>query len=76
MEVMRSTASAHPQVLDKPPPLAEITATTDGRATVSLRAWTGRESYGPLRSELFVRIRAALTEAGFKPAYPRQRHAE
>ena len=76
LEVMRTTAARHPDVKDTPAPLAEITDTTDGRATVALRAWTARETFGPVRSALFVQVRAALAEAGFKPAYPRQRHVE
>lgn len=76
LAVMREAAAAHPLVLDAPAPLAETTDVAEGRATVALRAWAKREDYGPVKGELFVRVRAALAEAGFKPAYPRQRQVD
>lgn len=67
LELMRSTAAAHPQVLDQPAPLAETTEVANGRAVIALHAWTKRENYGPVKGDLFVRGRAALKEAGFRP---------
>jgi len=76
MEVLRGVAEADARVLKTPPPLVETTDVADGRATVAVRAWAARDDYGPVRSDLFLHARAALLEAGIKPAYPRQRHTD
>ena len=76
LRVLRENAEAHPGVLRVPAPLAEITGVAGGHAQLALRAWAAAADYGRVKTELLVRTRRALTEAGVRPAYPRQRLAE
>lgn len=76
MAVLRGVADSDPRVRQTPEPMAEVTEIADGRAKVWLRAWAGRNDYGPVKSALLVETQKALTAAGVRPAYPRQRHAE
>ncbi len=72
MEVLRAVASTHPKVRQAPDPIVEVADMLDGHAKIALRAWTTAADYGVVKSDLFVRSRAALTDAGIHPAYPRQ----
>jgi small conductance mechanosensitive channel len=76
MAVLRAVADADPRVRDTPEPLVEVTEITDGRARLWLRAWTGRDDYGPVKSGFLVETQKALAAAGVRPAYPRQRNAD
>ena len=76
MAVLRSAADADPRVRKTPEPLVEVTEIADGRAKLWLRAWAGRDDYGPVKSALLVETQRALAAAGVRPAYPRQRHVE
>ena len=75
VRALRSVADAHPSVLKTPEPLVEVTGVTDGHARVALRAWAQAGQYGAVKTDLLVRTRQALNEAGVRPAYPRQRPA-
>ena len=74
--ILRAVAEAHPRVRRSPEPLAEITGVTAGQAHLALRAWAAATDYGAVRTDLLVGARGALSEAGIKPAYPRQRPVE
>jgi small conductance mechanosensitive channel len=76
MEVLRAVADADPRVRKTPEPLVEVTEITDGRARLWLRAWAGRDDYGPVKTGFLVEAQRALSAAGVRPSYPRQRHAD
>jgi small conductance mechanosensitive channel len=73
--VLRGVADGHPEVLRAPEPVVEITSVVNGHAKLALRAWAPATRYGSVRTDLLVRSRLALGEAGVPPAYPRQRMA-
>lgn len=62
---LRSTAAAHPLVVESPAPIALFTAFGDATMTFELRAWTDRfDQWATLRSELCVAITKSFADAG------------
>jgi potassium efflux system protein len=64
LEILREVGTAHPKVLAEPAPLALCTGFGDSALNFELRVWTARfEEALMIRSELAVRVHAALTAA-------------
>jgi potassium efflux system protein len=61
VELLRSTAAAHPGVTKEPSPQVYVTNFSAGAVTFQLRAWTDRhENWAQLRSDLSVAVNEAL----------------
>ena len=61
VELLRSTASAHPGVTKEPSPQVYVSNFSAGAVTFQLRAWTDRhEDWAQLRSDLSVAVNEAL----------------
>jgi potassium-dependent mechanosensitive channel len=61
VELLRSTAAAHPGVTKEPAPQVYVTNFSAGAVTFQLRAWTDRhEDWTQLRSDLSVAVNEAL----------------
>jgi potassium efflux system protein len=61
VELLKSTASAHPGVTKEPSPQVYVTNFSAGAVTFQLRAWTDRhEDWAQLRSDLSVAVNEAL----------------
>ena len=63
IELLKGVASAHPLVIDDPPPRALLIKFSATTLDFELRAWTSRfEEWGQIRSDLAIAIHAALGE--------------
>jgi small-conductance mechanosensitive channel len=61
VELLKSTASAHPGVAKQPSPQVYVVSFSAGAITFQLRAWTDRnEDWAQLRSDLSVDVNDAL----------------
>ena len=61
VELLKSTAAAHPGVTKEPSPQVYVTNFSAGAVTFQLRAWTDRhEDWAQLRSDLSVAVNEAL----------------
>jgi potassium efflux system protein len=61
VELLKSTAAAHPGVTKEPSPQVYVTNFSAGAVTFQLRAWTDRhEDWAQLRSDLSVAVNDAL----------------
>ena len=61
VELLKSTAAAHPGVAKEPSPQVYVTNFSAGAVTFQLRAWTDRhEDWAQLRSDLSVAVNEAL----------------
>jgi small-conductance mechanosensitive channel len=61
VELLKSTAAAHPGVTKEPSPQVYVTNFSAGAVTFQLRAWTDRhENLAQLRSDLSVALNDAL----------------
>jgi small-conductance mechanosensitive channel len=61
VELLKSTAAAHPGVTKEPSPQVYVTNFSAGAITFQLRAWTDRhEDWAQLRSDLSVAVNEAL----------------
>jgi len=61
VELLKSTAAAHPGVAKEPSPQVYVTNFSAGAVTFQLRAWTDRhEEWAQLRSDLSVAVNDAL----------------
>ena len=61
VELLKSTAAAHPGVAKEPSPQVYVTNFSAGAVTFQLRAWTDRhEDWAQLRSDLSVDVNEAL----------------
>ena len=61
IELLKSTATAHPGVAKEPSPQVYVTSFSAGAVTFQLRAWTDRlEDWAQLRSDLSVAVKEAL----------------
>jgi len=61
VELLKSTAAAHPGVAKEPSPQVYVTNFSAGAVTFQLRAWTDRhEDWAQLRSDLSVAVNDAL----------------
>jgi potassium-dependent mechanosensitive channel len=61
VELLKSTAAAHPGVAEEPLPQVYVTNFSAGAVTFQLRAWTDRhEDWAQLRSDLSVAMNEAL----------------
>ena len=61
VELLKSTAAAHPGVTKEPAPRVYVTNFSAGAVTFQLRAWTNRhEDWAQLRSDLSVAVNEAL----------------
>ena len=61
VELLKSTAAAHPGVTKEPSPQVYVTNFSAGAVTFQLRAWTNRhEDWAQLRSDLSVAVNEAL----------------
>jgi small-conductance mechanosensitive channel len=61
VELLKSTATAHPGVAKEPLPQVYVVNISSGAVTFQLRAWTDRnEEWAQLRSDLSVAVNDAL----------------
>jgi Mechanosensitive ion channel len=61
IELLKSTAAAHPGLTKEPSPQVYVTNFSAGAVTFQLRAWTDRhENWAQLRSDLSVAVNEAL----------------
>jgi potassium efflux system protein len=61
VELLKSTAAAHPGVTKEPSPQVYVTNFSAGAVTFQLRAWTDRhEDWAQLRSDLSIAVNEAL----------------
>jgi small-conductance mechanosensitive channel len=73
LEILRSLALEHPEVLEKPAPLVLFIEHGDSSLDFELRAWTRDFDRGlTVRSELTVAINRALAEAGITVPFPQR----
>jgi potassium-dependent mechanosensitive channel len=64
VELLKSTAAAHPGVEEEPSPQVYVTNFSAGAVTFQLRAWTDRqEDWAQLRSDLSLALNDALVRA-------------
>jgi len=73
LEILRSLAVEHPDVLEKPAPLVLFIEHGDSSLNFELRAWTRDFDRGlTVRSELTGAINRALAEAGITIPFPQR----
>ena len=73
VEVLETTARAHPEVLENPAPQAIFIAFGDSSINFELRAWTNRfEQWPRIRTELAAAVYTALHAAGMTFPFPQR----
>jgi small-conductance mechanosensitive channel len=60
VELLKSTAAAHPGVAKEPSPQVYVTNFSAGAVTFQIRAWTERQDWAQLRSDLSLALNEAL----------------
>jgi potassium-dependent mechanosensitive channel len=71
LEVLRTVARGHAQVLSNPVPQPLFMAFGDSALLFELRVWTdGLADWMQVRSELAIALNAALRDAGIEIAFP------
>lgn len=72
LEILRSTAAAHPLALAEPEaPYSRINGATDGLVEYIVRVWCASADYWTVHFELINSISAALADAGVQPGIKR-----
>jgi small-conductance mechanosensitive channel len=72
-DLLRTTVSSHPEVLKFPAPTALFLGFGDSALNFEVRFWAPRPGIVPeLKSEVALRIAAALDEAGINVAVPQR----
>jgi small-conductance mechanosensitive channel len=73
LAILLKVAAGHDEVLAYPEPMAFFTEHGDSSLNFALRAWTHTfEDHFRIRSELTVRVNAALAEAGIEIPFPQR----
>lgn len=73
MEVIKDAAKEHPEIAQEPEPLALFTGLGDSSLNFQLRIWADNEStWWITRSDIYVSIYKALTEAGIEMPFPQR----
>jgi potassium-dependent mechanosensitive channel len=73
VEVLVAVAGAHPEILKQPLPQAVFSTFGDSAINYELRAWTNHiERWTTIRTDLAVRVYAALREAGMTVPFPQR----
>lgn len=70
MEVLRSVADAHPNVLDEPNPLVVFTGFGDSSLNFLLGTWAAKEDYLTVKNEIPLRIKEAFDRKGIEIPFP------
>ena len=71
LEILRSVASAHPQAVSDPPPLALCTGFGDSALKLELRVWTKVDDAESFLSQLTIAVHYALSAARIEIPFPR-----
>ncbi|MBW2273627.1 MAG: mechanosensitive ion channel, partial [Deltaproteobacteria bacterium] len=73
LEILLERASAHPDVLDTPEPVALFNGFGDSSLDFEVRAWTLRaDAWRQVQSDITIFIDAALKEAGIEIPFPQR----
>jgi small-conductance mechanosensitive channel len=72
-DLLLATAALHPDVLDVPKPTALFLGFGDSALDFEVRFWAARSEIAPeLKSEVALRVAAALRDAGIKVPFPQR----
>lgn len=72
-KILLAIAANHAQVLSEPPAEVIVSQLADSHVELQLRVWLSAADHGALKAYLLEQSWVALSEQGFKTAYP-QRH--
>jgi small-conductance mechanosensitive channel len=73
LKILVDVAGRHPEVLKEPEAAALFLGFGDSSLDFSLRCWTGQfERFLVVRSDLFVAVNHALSEAGIEIPFPQR----
>lgn len=65
-EVIRGVLQREPRVLIDPPPQLSVERLTDTAVELAIRPWVGTADHGPVRAQLLLDLKQALSGAGIE----------
>lgn len=72
LEVVQRVLDTDDRILREPAPTANVKGIQEGSVELNVFAWANQEDWGTVRTDLQLRVKEGLEEAGFTIPYPSQ----